>query len=129
MGKKEAEMNHNEFQHIAEQLFGKAVWVAFAYLGISIFKGLILNVYEGLMVFLGNDLNADDVVYLGPDERPARIVRMGIRKTVFYMKDHEGRWNIKMAVPNESLKTMVIKKQLPKNGGRFHSITGSEDGQ
>jgi|TARA_R100000482_G_C5104273_1_gene137230 hypothetical protein len=122
-------MNHNEFQHIAEQLFGKAVWVAFAYLGISIFKGLILNVYEGLMVFLGNDLNADDVVYLGPDERPARIVRMGIRKTVFYMKDQDGRWNIKMAVPNESLKTMVIKKQLPKNGGRFHSITGSEDGQ
>ena len=79
------------------------------------------------MVFLGNDFNADDVVYLGPEERPARIVRMGIRKTVFYMKDQDGRWNIKMAVPNESLKTMVIKKQLPKNGGRFHSITGKED--
>ena len=122
-------MNHNEFQHIAEQLFGKAVWLVFAYLSVSIFKGLILNVYEGLMVFLGNDLNQDDVVYLGTDERPARIVRMGIRKTVFYMKDQDGRWNITMAVPNDSLKTMVIKKQLPKHGGRFHSITGSEDGQ
>ena len=122
-------MNHNEFQTIAEELFGKAVWLAFAYLGISIFKGLILNVYEGLMVFIGNDFNADDVVYLGAEERPARIVRMGIRKTVFYMKDADGRWNIKMAVPNEALKTMVIKKQLPKNGGKFHSITGKEDGQ
>ena len=122
-------MNHNEFQVIAEELFGKAVWLAFAYLGISIFKGLILNVYEGLMVFIGNDFNADDVVYLGAEERPARIVRMGIRKTVFYMKDADGRWNIKMAVPNEALKTMVIKKQLPKNGGKFHSITGQEDGQ
>ena len=122
-------MNHNEFQTIAEELFGKAVWLAFAYLGISIFKGLILNVYEGLMVFLGHDYNQDDVVYLGPEERPARIVRMGIRKTVFYMKDADGRWNIKMAVPNESLKTMVIKKELPKNGGRFHSITGQEDGK
>lgn len=122
-------MNHNEFQVIAEELFGKAVWLAFAYLGISIFKGLILNVYEGLMVFIGNDFNADDVVYLGAEERPARIVRMGIRKTVFYMKDSDGRWNIKMAVPNESLKTMVIKKQLPKNGGKFHSITGKEDGK
>jgi len=122
-------MNHNEFQHIAEELFGKAVWVAFAYLGVSIFKGLILNVYEGLMVFIGNDYNQDDVVYLGPEERPARIVRMGIRKTVFYMKDGDGRWNIKMAVPNESLKTMVIKKELPKNGGKFHSITGREDGK
>jgi len=122
-------MNHNEFQAIAEELFGKAVWVAVAYLGVSIFKGLILNVYEGLMVFIGNDYNQDDVVYLGPEERPARIVRMGIRKTVFYMKDADGRWNIKMAVPNESLKTMVIKKELPKNGGRFHSITGQEDGK
>ncbi len=122
-------MNHNEFQTIAEELFGKAVWVAVAYLGVSIFKGLILNVYEGLMVFIGNDYNQDDVVYLGPEERPARIVRMGIRKTVFYMKDADGRWNIKMAVPNESLKTMVIKKELPKNGGRFHSITGQEDGK
>ena len=122
-------MNHNEFQVIAEELFGKAVWLAFAYLGISIFKGLILNVYEGLMVFIGNDFNADDVVYLGTEERPARIVRMGIRKTVFYMKDADGRWNIKMAVPNEALKTMVIKKQLPKNGGKFHSITGQEDGK
>ena len=122
-------MNHNEFQIIAEELFGKAVWLAFAYLGISIFKGLILNVYEGLMVFIGNDFNADDVVYLGAEERPARIVRMGIRKTVFYMKDADGRWNIKMAVPNEALKTMVIKKQLPKNGGKFHSITGQEDGK
>lgn len=122
-------MNHNEFQTIAEELFGKAVWLAFAYLGISIFKGLILNVYEGLMVFIGNDFNADDVVYLGPEERPARIVRMGIRKTVFYMKDADGRWNIKMAVPNEALKAMVIKKELPKNGGKFHSITGQEDGK
>jgi hypothetical protein len=122
-------MNHNEFQTIAEELFGKAVWLAFVYLGISIFKGLILNVYEGLMVFIGNDFNADDVVYLGPEERPARIVRMGIRKTVFYMKDADGKWNIKMAVPNEALKTMVIKKQLPKNGGKFHSITGQEDGK
>jgi hypothetical protein len=39
-------MNHNEFQHIAEELFGKAVWVAVAYLGVSIFKGLIHNVNE-----------------------------------------------------------------------------------
>jgi len=122
-------MNHNEFQTIAEELFGKAVWLAFVYLGISIFKGLILNVYEGLLVCIGNDFNADDVVYLGPEERPARIVRMGIRKTVFYMKDADGKWNIKMAVPNEALKTMVIKKQLPKNGGKFHSITGQEDGK
>jgi hypothetical protein len=119
-------MPADEFQGIAEELFGKVVWLAIGYLAISIFKGLILNVYEGIMVWLGNDFNADDVVYLGPEERPARIVRMGVRKTVFYMKDADGLWNIKMAVPNESLKMMVIKKQLPKNGGKFHTQTGQE---
>tara|TARA_R100000742_G_C4200564_1_gene29795 strand:- start:45 stop:425 length:381 start_codon:yes stop_codon:yes gene_type:complete len=120
-------MPGTELQGIAEELFGKIVWLAMGYLAVSIFKGLILNVYEGLMVFIGNDFNQDDIVYLGPEERPARIVRMGIRKTVFYMKDHEGRWNIKMAVPNESLKQMVIKKSLPRNGGRFHSMTGADN--
>ena len=120
-------MPSNDLQRIAEELFGKVAWLAVGYLAVSIFKGLILNVYEGLMVFIGNDFNADDIVYLGPEERPARIVRMGIRKTVFYMKDHEGKWNIKMAVPNESLKQMVIKKSLSKNGGRFHSMTGADN--
>ena len=42
------------------------------------------------------------------------------------MKDVDGRWNIMMAVPNESLKNMVIKKTLPKNGGRFHTQTGED---
>ena len=119
-------MDVKEMQHIIEYLFGKLVWLAVGYLTISIFKGLILNVYEGLMVFIGGDFNADDVVYLGADERPARIVRMGIRKTVFYMKDSDGNWTIKMVVPNERLKSMVIKKSLPKNGGKFHTRKGDE---
>ena len=116
----------NELKEIIEGLLGKITWLVLFYLFVSIFKGLILNVYHGLMVFIGNDFNADDVVYVGPDERPARIVRMGIRKTVFYMKDGEGEWNVKMVVPNEQLKSMVIKKSLPKNGGRFHTKKGNE---
>lgn len=114
-------MNANEVQLLIESLFGKVVWLAIGYLSISVFKGLILNVYEGLMVFIGNDFNADDVVYLGADDRPARIVRVGVRKTVFYMKDAENEWNVKMVVPNERLKQMVIKKSLPKNGGQFNT--------
>ena len=119
-------MDAKEMQNIIEYLFGRLMWLALGYLTVSIFKGLILNVYEGLMVFIGNDFNADDVVYLGPDERPARIVRMGVRKTVFYMKDSAGEWNVKMVVPNEQLKSMVIKKSLPKNGGRFNTRKGDE---
>jgi len=117
----------NEAQLVIEELFGRVVWLTFVYLVISVFKGLILNVYEGLMVWLGGDFNADDVVYIGADERPARIVRMGVRKTVFYMKDANGEWNVKMAVPNERLKNMVIKKSLPKNGGKFHTQLGEEN--
>jgi len=120
-------MVENEIQQIIKELFSKVVWLTLAYLVVSVFKGLILNVYEGLMVWLGGDFNADDVVYIGADERPARIVRMGVRKTVFYMKDANGEWNVKMAVPNERLKNMVIKKSLPKNGGKFHTQLGKEN--
>ena len=100
-------MPSNDLQRIAEELFGKVAWLAVGYLAVSIFKGLILNVYEGLMVFIGNDFNADDIVYLGPEERPARIVRMGVRKTVFYMKDHEGKWNIKYALHMGDVNNML----------------------
>ena len=119
-------MNEHEIKTLLESLFGQFMWVAAIYLSVSIFKGIILNVYEGLMVFIGNDFNADDVVYIGTDERPARIVRMGLRKTVFYMKDTFGDWSVKMIVPNERLKTMVIKKSLPKNGNKLHTVKGDD---
>ena len=50
--------------------------------------------------------NNDDVIYISG--REARIVRVGITKTVFYMTDRK----TKMIVPNEKLKDLTMEKIL-----------------
>ena len=72
---------------------------------------MIMNFAQGILVFMGNNFNNDDIIYISG--RQARIVRVGIRNTVFYMTDRK----TKMLVPNEQLKQLTIEKTLPKNGG------------
>ncbi|MBC8410356.1 MAG: mechanosensitive ion channel [Rhodobacteraceae bacterium] len=74
-------------------------------------KDIIHNFVAGAMVFLGTDLDEDDIIYISG--RKARVSRCGWRKTIFYM--YEG--NTKMIVPNERLKNLTIEKRLPTNGG------------
>ena len=70
---------------------------------------MIRNFFDGLKIFIGNDFNEDDVVYL--DGKKARIIRVGIWKTVFYLYKR----NTKMVVQNERLKYMTFEKSLPQN--------------
>ena len=72
--------------------------------------------------FLVNDFNNDDIIYISG--RQARIVRVGIRNTVFYMSDRRS----KMLVPNEQLKHLTIEKALPKNGGQPYLPKASDPG-
>jgi len=111
LGKTEEEVN----EEAIKLLLGDYAWFFIAGFFAILFKDVIHNAVEGFMVFVGNDLNADDLVYLGPEERPARVVRMGIRKTIFYMDNLNGD-ETKLVVPNERLKSIVIKKKLPLNG-------------
>ena len=50
------------------------------------FKTLLENAIYGILFLAGNDFNADDIVYMY-GERKARIVRLTMFKTVFYMYD------------------------------------------
>ena len=59
-----------------------------------------------MQIFMGNDFNNDDIIYISG--REARIVRVGMTKTVFYMKDR----GTKMIVPNEKLKNLTLEKRL-----------------
>ena len=52
------------------------------------------------------NFNNDDIIYISG--REARIVRVGITKTVFYMTDR----GTKMIVPNEKLKDLTMEKIL-----------------
>ena len=85
-------------------------------------KDMIMNFVQGVLVFMGNDFNNDDIIYISG--RQARIVRVGIRNTVFYMTDRRS----KMLVPNEQLKQLTIEKTLPKNGGEPYLPKASDPG-
>ena len=100
-----------EVQGFVEGLIGEYGWLLLIAIATILAKDMIMNFVQGLLVFVGNDFNNDDIIYISG--RQARIVRVGIRNTVFYMSDR----GTKMPVPNEQLKQLTIEKTLPKNGG------------
>ena len=118
----ERELVNPEFQKTVEQLMGSYGWlVLIAFLGI-LFKDAIHKAAEGLLICLGKDFCNDDVLYISG--RQARIVRVGVLKTIFYMTDR----GTKMIVPNDRLKLLVIEKKLPLNGGFHYLHKGGEQG-
>ena len=100
------------------KLLGEYGWMFLAGSALFLFKSTIESAVEGLKVFLGNDLNTDDVVIL--DRRPARVIRVGLWKTTFFLytikmngKPHIDSGN-KMSIQNDQLKMHSIEKPLKK---------------
>lgn len=100
--------------------FGEYSWIFVVGFLVLLFKSTIESSVAGLMVFLGSDYDDDDVVYL--NNRPARIIRVGLWSTVFYVyhikEDENGKKIItggnKILVDNTKLKDMMIEKPLQK---------------
>jgi len=88
--------------------------IVFAFL-VLMFRDSIQNVVAGVMVFIGNDLNHDDIVIL--DGRPARIARCGLLKTSFYLYtiDKNGQFvnGTRTQIANVRLSEHSIEKPLP----------------
>ena len=99
-------------------LLGEYGWMFLAGLAILFFKTTIESVLAGLVVFVGNDYNNDDIVVL--DGRLGRIVRVSMWKTTFYLyavkKDKDDKRFIsggtKLIVENNKLKDLKIEKPL-----------------
>ena len=72
-------------EEIAKNFIGEYGWLVVVGFITILFKDVIHSTVEAFMVFVGNDYNSDDVVYIGTDEKPARIVRVGFTKTIFYI--------------------------------------------
>ena len=111
-----------KFRLLAENLIGSYGWLLVAALLGFFFKETVHKAVEGLLVWLGHDFDNDDVLYISG--RQARIIRVGILKTVFYMTDR----GTKMIVPNDRLKMLTVEKKLDKNGGHPYLWSGSESG-
>ena len=107
-----------ELELLAQDFLGNYGWMFLVGIAVFTFRSAIEGIVEGLKVFIGKDLNTDDVVTI--DDRPARIVRVGIFKTIFFVYNIgcvKGKPYIKggskMAIQNDKLKDHTIEKPLP----------------
>ena len=95
-------------------LIGKYGWMFGAGAAMLLFRQTIESFGAGLMNFMGNDYNEDDVVEV--DGKPSRIVRVGMWSTTFFTYDVRDGIIVggsKLVVQNIKLKDLKIEKPLP----------------
>jgi hypothetical protein len=111
-----------QVENIAKNLFSEYGWIFAAGVVALLVKDIMINLVKGILIFYGHDFDNDDVIYISG--RQARIVRVGVTSTTFYMSDRK----TKMVVPNEQLKELTIEKTLGVNGGSPYLPKGGEPG-
>ena len=99
-----------QLEQVAQRLIGSYGWMAFGAFAMFFFKESIQSFVGGIQLIMGNDINQDDVIYISG--RKARVVRVGLSKTIFYMRDR----GTKMIIPNTQLKLLTLEKKLMHNG-------------
>ena len=100
-----------QVEKIARDLIGSYGWMLFAAIMLLTFKNVVQRLVEGFMFFVGNDYNADDIVYINGTKK-ARIIRTSLTKTVFYLYDTDR----KLIIRNDKLPHLLLEKSLPQNG-------------
>ena len=95
-------------------LIGKYGWLLIVGVITLLFRSTIEKLVAGMMIFMGNDYNEDDVVEV--DGKPGRIVRCGLWSTTFFTYDVRDGIIVggaKLVVQNDKLKDLKIEKPLP----------------
>ena len=110
-----------QIDQAAQALIGKYSWMALGAFALLFFKETITSLVEGIQLMMGSDINADDVIYISG--RKSRVVRVGLRKTIFYMSDR----GTKMIIPNTQLKALTIEKKLQQNGNHDYLPKETEE--
>ncbi len=103
-----------QIQNQVSLILGKYGWLFIVGVLTLLFRSTIEKFVAGMMVFMGNDYNEDDVVEV--DGKPGRIVRVGMWTTTFFTYDvREGIivGGAKLVVQNDKLKDLKIEKPLP----------------
>jgi len=111
-----------EVKQVIQNLIGTYGWLIFAAFAAMLFKETLHNFLSGVVIFCGKDIENDDIIYISG--RQARVVRVGLRRTIFYMTDRK----TKMVGPNEQLKHLTLEKKLNLNGGVEYLKKGSDIG-
>ena len=115
-------LDQAQLERLAEQAVGHYGWLLLAAFAALMGKDVLINFVQGLIVYWGSDFSNDEMLYISG--RQARVIRLGLTSTTFFMTDRE----TKMLVPNSQLKQLTIEKKLPSNGGECYLPKGSELG-
>ena len=103
-----------QVQSMVSEMLGKYGWLFLVGVLTLLFRSTIEKLVAGMMVFMGNDYNEDDVVEVGG--KPGRIVRCGMWSTTFFTYDVRDGIIVggaKLVVQNDKLKDLKIEKPLP----------------
>ena len=107
-----------QLQSQAEGILGYWAYILISVVAFLLFRSSIESISESIKVFWGKDLNTDDVVIL--DGRPARVVRVGLWKTTFFVYEvgtANGKPYVKsgnkLRIQNTEVKHHIIEKPLP----------------
>ena len=115
-------LDQANLERLAEQAVGHYGWLLLAAFVALMGKDVLVNFVQGLIVYWGSDFENDEILYISG--RQARVIRLGLTSTTFFMTDRE----TKMIVPNSQLKQLTVEKKLPENGGECYLPKGSEFG-
>ena len=108
--------------HAIEVLIGKYGWMAVVAFFFLIARNTIETSIEAAKIFLGKDLNTDDVIIIdiNGESRPARVVRVGLWKTILFVYEvgcADGKPYVKggnkVAIQNVKINDHMIEKPLP----------------
>ena len=113
-------LDQANLERLAEQAVGHYGWLLLAAFAALMGKDVLVNFVQGLIVYWGSDFENDEILYISG--RQARVIRLGLTSTTFFMTDRE----TKTLVPNSQLKQLTIEKKLPENGGECYLPKGSE---
>ena len=108
-----------EIQSTLDKLIGAYGWIIMSGFVLLMVRSSIESSVEAFKIFVGNSLNTDDVIHF--DGRPARVVRVGIFKTILFVYDigctKDGKPYVKggtkVAIQNDTIKDHIIEKPLP----------------
>ena len=103
-----------QVETMVSEMLGKYGWLFIVGVLTLLFRSTIEKFVAGIMIFMGNDYNEDDVVEV--DGKPGRIVRVGIWSTTFFTYDVRDGIIVggaKLVIQNDKLKDIKIEKPLP----------------
>tara|TARA_B100000700_G_scaffold13861_1_gene13817 strand:- start:300 stop:641 length:342 start_codon:yes stop_codon:yes gene_type:complete len=107
----------NELQNQVSLILGEYGWLFIVGILTLLFRSTIEKLVAGLMIFMGNDYNEDDVVEV--DGKPGRIVRCGIWSTTFFTYDVVDGIIVggsKLVIQNDKLKDIENRKTFTTFG-------------